>query len=72
MCQRTTYRHPLFCILPPHILRAIAQNGTPQQRTAVMRTLATDNTFRALRTGTRLAAPAVQRRPDVLAVEGQK
>ena len=43
-------RHSLFCILPPHILRTIAERGTLEERTAATRTLATlDSTFRALR-----------------------
>ena len=64
--------HPILCILPPHILRSIAEKGTPQQRTRALQTLATDNTLRALRAGARLKAPAPQRRLSVLAVEGQK
>lgn len=42
-------RHSLFCILPPHILRTIAERGTLEERTAATRTLALDSTFRALR-----------------------
>ncbi|MCS6924449.1 MAG: M4 family metallopeptidase [Candidatus Binatia bacterium] len=69
MYQRTAQRHSLFCILPPHILRSIAQNGTAQQRTASMQTLAIDHTFRALRTRPRLGVPA---RPRMLPAEGMK
>ena len=36
MCFSTNRSRSIFCILPPHILRAIAQNGTPQQRTAAL------------------------------------
>jgi Zn-dependent metalloprotease len=46
MCSTS---HSLFCILPPHILRAIAERGTLEERTAATRTLALDSTFRALR-----------------------
>jgi Zn-dependent metalloprotease len=42
-------RHPVQCILPPHILHAIAKNGTPAQRKAALQTLAMDQTFRGLR-----------------------
>jgi len=42
-------RHSIFCILPPHILRAIAERGTLEERTAASRTLAVDSTFRAMR-----------------------
>jgi Zn-dependent metalloprotease len=69
--QATAHRHAIFCILPPHILRSMAQNGTPQQRRAALETMATDNTFRALRARPQLA-PAMRKRPQVLAVEGEK
>lgn len=65
------HRHAIFCILPPHILRSIAQNGTPQQRRVALETMATDNTFRALRVRPQLA-PAMRKRPQVLAMEGEK
>jgi Zn-dependent metalloprotease len=42
-------RHPIFCIMPPHILRAIAERGTPEERAAASRTLAVDSTFRSMR-----------------------
>jgi Zn-dependent metalloprotease len=72
MCRISTYRQAIFCILPPHILRAIAQSGRPQQRARALRTLAMDNTFRALRTTPRSPAPTARRRLGTLAVEAQK
>ena len=72
MCQTSASHHSIFCILPPHILRSMAQSGRPQQRARALRTLATDNTFRALRTTPRLPAPTARRRPNMLAIEGQK
>ena len=72
MCYASTDRHSIFCILPPHILRSIAQSGRPQQRARALRTLATDNTFRALRTAPRAPTPTARRRPGVQVVEGQK
>jgi Zn-dependent metalloprotease len=42
-------RQSLFCILPPHILRSIAERGTLEERMAATRTLALDSTFRTLR-----------------------
>jgi Zn-dependent metalloprotease len=48
------------------LLRAIAQNGTPQQRSRALRTLATDSTFRALRVA-QLPAMAAVRQPQFLA-----
>ncbi len=56
MCQRMGHRHSVFCVLPPHLLRQVAQNGTEEQRVAALQTLASDSTFRTLR-GIRLAAP---------------
>jgi hypothetical protein len=72
MCQTSTSHHSIFCILPPHILRRIAQSGGPRQRAWALHTLATDNTFRALRANPRAPAPSARRRPSMLAVEGQK
>lgn len=73
MCKINTHRHSIFCILPSHMLRSIAEKGTTGQRAAAMKTLATDNTFRALRSGPRLAGPeAVRRRPRAMVIEGQK
>lgn len=66
------HRHPLFCILPPHILRAIAQNGTPQQRAMALDTLVTDQTIRALRVAQRMMVPAPQPRAAIPVEEGRK
>ncbi|WP_342375287.1 M4 family metallopeptidase [Myxococcus stipitatus] len=65
--------HSIHCILPPYLLRSIAENGTPQQRVKALRTVATDSTFRALRfAGGRVAAvPAVRRVPAMM-VESQR
>jgi Zn-dependent metalloprotease len=43
------HRHSIFCILPPHMLDAMARNGSSAQRAAALNTLASDQTFRALR-----------------------
>src|SRR5919108_1433965 len=72
LCQAAApHRHAIFCILPPYILRSMAQNGTPQQRRAALETLATDNTFRTLRAAPQLV-PAMRKRPRTLAMEGEK
>ncbi len=42
-------RHPLSCILPPHILRNIVENGTLSQKTQAMRTLQITSQFRGQR-----------------------
>ncbi len=48
MGQRNGY-NSIVSILPPHILRAIAQNGTPEQRRQALQVLSHDHTFRTLR-----------------------
>jgi Zn-dependent metalloprotease len=58
MCNRIQ-RHSIFCILPPYILRNIAQNGTPQQRQEAMQTLATDTTMRSIRAVTVKRTPSI-------------
>lgn len=47
MCKK--HHSPICCILPPHLLRQIAEHGTPQERVAAVRTLTTDQTFRLAR-----------------------
>jgi Zn-dependent metalloprotease len=64
--------HPIFCILPPHLLSSVCNHGSARQRRWALRTMAADSTFRALRAA--LAAPpaaAVRRRRGVVE-EGQK
>lgn len=61
----TTARSP--SIVPPYILRAIARNGTPQQRDWALHTLALDVTMRSLRQG-----PWVWHEGMELAASGQK
>lgn len=56
MCTKDSSRHSIFCILPPHILHSIAQNGTPQQRSRALQHLGTDQTLRTLRTTQHLMA----------------
>lgn len=70
MSQRT-HHHSIFCVLPPHMLRQIAIHGTLSERVAALDTLATDQTFRAMRADSRLT-PAVPTRASVLAVEGEQ
>lgn len=72
MCQITFHRHSIFCILPPYILRSIAQNGTPQQRAAAMHTLGADVTLRTLRTSMRGPAPAAAQLRARVQAEPQK
>src|SRR5215471_5069987 len=46
----------IHCILPPHILEAIAQNGSSQQRKTALSTLSQDHTMRSLRMARALTA----------------
>jgi Zn-dependent metalloprotease len=59
-------------ILPPHIVDAVARRGSPAQRARALRTLATDNTLRALRASTPPGPSRTRRGPAGAAVEGQK
>ncbi len=61
MCRRACHRNPIFCVVPPYVLDAIAKNGTPQQRAAALQTKSVDNTFRALRIATQPARFSPQR-----------
>ena len=61
-------RRSILCIMPPHILRSIAERGTADQRAAASQTLAVDTTFRTLR-----ASPFAPEAPPeaVIAADGQ-
>jgi len=48
-CGCSPSRHPVHCVVPPHVLRHIAKNGTPEQRASALDTLALDQTARSLR-----------------------
>lgn len=68
MCRRQHCRNPVFCLIPPYILNAIARNGTQSQREAAIRTKAVDNTLRAMRLSNqslRQAKRAVQVAPGL-------
>jgi len=43
------HRHPISCILPPHMLKKIALNGTADQRDFAMRTITISEQFRGQR-----------------------
>ena len=42
-------RRSLLCIVPPHLLRAIAERGTPRSRKMALDALAVDGTMRMMR-----------------------
>jgi len=44
-----SHRHSIFCILPPHILEQVTQNGSTTQREMAARTLATSAQIREKR-----------------------
>jgi Zn-dependent metalloprotease len=48
-CFSRPHRHSIFCILPPHVLKSLAENGSADQRRRALETMATDQTIRALR-----------------------
>lgn len=41
--------HPIFCIVPPHVLNEISLHGTPQQKDFALKTLAITSTLRGQR-----------------------
>jgi hypothetical protein len=49
-------RAPVRSIVPPHIIEAIARNGTPQQRARALRTLGIDTSLRSARLTQRVRA----------------
>ena len=71
MCTRN-HRHSIFCILPPHMLRSIANNGTREQRRAALETASVDSTFRAMRTQLAAAFPMEVRRRRTLGLPADK
>jgi Zn-dependent metalloprotease len=70
MRQQLGHRHSIFCIVPPYVLRQIAQTGTEEQRQAALDTLAADSTFRTLR-AIRLAAPVATATPATVSLSAE-
>lgn len=56
-CQ-AGHRHSILCIMPPHVLRRIAERGSPAQRNAALKALALDSTMRSQRMTFQLMAAA--------------
>jgi Zn-dependent metalloprotease len=63
------HRHSIFCIVPPHVLREVARNGSAAQRNAALDTLALDGTMRAQRMAFQLVAAAAVPRAFPAAVQ---
>ncbi len=57
MTRRVPPLHRCRAILPPVVLRAVAENGTPEQRARAVRTLLVDGQLRAGRAATPLPRP---------------
>jgi Zn-dependent metalloprotease len=72
MCGRVLRRHSIQCILPPYMVRAIANNGSAKQRADALQTLSVDTTFRALRSSLLLLNPRPARRVRALMGEPAK
>lgn len=70
MCQNAHRPPSIFCILPPHILRQIAENGDQQARRAAIATMTADQTFRIARAEQNRTAPVP--RPAMLSGEANK
>jgi len=65
---------PICCVLPPHILRNIAQNAkTTKQRQSALQTLASDSTLRSIRaTRAAVSGATAQRRAVPTAPPGPR
>lgn len=70
--NHATCRSPVFCLLPPYVLREIARNGSPEQREVATRALASDSTFRSLRQVTAPSRTPRMGASGALDPEGQK
>jgi len=56
MCQANTHRHPIHCIVPSYILKAIILRGSQEQREIALRTYSISHTFRTMRIAETLLA----------------
>ena len=73
MCTNN-HRHSIYCILPPYILRHIANadESTPKMRSMASDVSSIDTTFRNLRMGSRMGADLSMNFPTSFAVAGDK
>ena len=49
MCSQSNHRDPLHCLLPPHMLEKIAENGKGKMKRLAMHNLSTSGRFRGSR-----------------------
>jgi len=71
MCH-TPHRHSIFCILPPYLLRAIAENGNKAERSMALEALGSDMTFRNLRSVPNFHLEVIRKRPFSFMSAGEK
>lgn len=55
------------CLLPPHLISALARNGTPAQRDRALRTLSIDQSLRSARLGSHNQPPFAAESPPLAA-----
>lgn len=63
-----SHKSPIWGIIPPHILEAIAKSGTAEEREIALRALATDTTLRNIRLTRHLTRPATRAIPTLATV----
>ena len=51
------HRHSIFCIIPPAMLRSLAEHGNAEQRRVALETLSLDTSFRSMRAIAALSHP---------------
>lgn len=72
MCHERHDSLALCHILPPHVLRSVARNGTKKQRDWALSTMATDQTLRSMRAAAGMLATLPRARRRAMAADGQK
>ncbi len=60
--------HPIYCIVPPHMLKEISQRGTPTQRQKAIQTVSLSEQLR----GVRSALTEIKAFPTAAAVSGKQ
>jgi Zn-dependent metalloprotease len=58
-------RHPICCIVPDHVLRRIAENGSDEERKAALATMAASVTMRTARAQAEARRSVTPRAPDL-------
>jgi Zn-dependent metalloprotease len=71
-CQHAHPRHPILCIIPPHMLENIAENGTPVQRLMAEDTLSATQNMLGQRLAVSRGAVAFEPKAPAAAQEPNK